>query len=432
MVLKTLHLTNAWHASSGGVGTFYRALLKAASAAWRPRLVVPAETSRYEPWGAYAGIYHVRAPRAPVDPNYRILYPHCYLLPASPLREILAREQPHVLEVNDKFTLPYLGGLVRIGRIRELRHLPVVVGISCERLDRTLAVYTGFPRASQWFARVFMKWVYFPQSDAHIAVSPYVAEELESASRGHKVTRGVWVRGMGVDTEAFHPGRRTPEARRGIARRAGVSPETALLLYAGRLAPEKNLELLLDMLDFLPEDFDYALLVAGDGPCRAEFLAAARRRAPHRVFYWGHEASRSRLAELVANCDVFLHPNPHEPFGIAPLEAMASGTALVAPDQGGVTCYANSNNAWILAPEPAAFARAVGEILSGPAERARRTQAARQTALNLSWPVVARGFQALYQDLYARHRGEATHFEPAFYSTPGNWFGFETPSPTSL
>ncbi len=46
------------------------------------------------------------------------------------------------------------------------------------------------------------------------------------------------------------------------------------------------------------------------------------------VTYLGHEADRRRLADLYANVDVFLHPNPREPFGIAPLEAMASGDAV--------------------------------------------------------------------------------------------------------
>jgi alpha-1,6-mannosyltransferase len=51
----------------------------------------------------------------------------------------------------------------------------------------------------------------------------------------------------------------------------------------------------------------------------------------------GYIADRELLADILANCDVFLHPNPHEPFGIAPLEAMASRLALVAPDSGGVS-----------------------------------------------------------------------------------------------
>lgn len=52
MAIKTLHLTNAWHPASGGIRTFYRAMLAAANARRQPmRLVVPAETSHVEEIG---------------------------------------------------------------------------------------------------------------------------------------------------------------------------------------------------------------------------------------------------------------------------------------------------------------------------------------------------------------------------------------------
>lgn len=432
MVLRTLHVTNAWHPASGGIGTFYRALLNTANAVgWQARLVVPSNETRFEAVGPHAGIYHVHAPFAPVNTAYRILYPHRYLLTKSPLRHILDAEQPHVIEVNDKYTLPYLAGLLRIGAMSEVRHRPAVVGISCERFDETLAAYTGMPRASSFLARAFMKCIYFPQCDAHIAVSRHVAHELETASRGHKVTRGVWIRGMGVDADRFTPERRSAKIRETLLRRAGAGSDTTLLLYAGRLAPEKNLPLLLDTMERLSPHSDCILLIAGDGPDREAFLADTRNRIPGRVVHLEHEPDRDRLADLFANVDIFLHPNPREPFGIAPLEALSSGVALVAPHSGGITAYAHDGNAWLVEPTAQAFADAVIQILRDPAERSRRTLAARQTAVNLAWPQVSETFHDLYQDLYARIQGQPAQCEPAFYSTPGNWLGFETAETTS-
>ena len=431
MVLKTLHITNAWHASSGGIGTFYKALMASANdIGWEIRLVVPSSEDGYEPVGKFGGIHHVRSPRAPIHPEYRVLYPHKYLLKGSPIRKILGAEQPHLIEVNDKYTLPYLAGMARVGMIPELRHQPAVVGISCERMDRTLNVYSDWRKSAAVFARAFMKLVYFPQFDHHIGVSTDVAGELETASRGHKVTRGVWVRGMGVDVERFHPQRRTEFARDQLVQRSGAARGTGLLLYAGRLAPEKNLDLLLDLLEQLPRAA-CKLLVAGDGPSRQDFLDASRNRVPGSVIYMGHERDRDRLADLFANVDAFLHPNPREPFGIAPLEAMASGAPLVVPNSGGVTSYANSGNAWLCEPTGPAFAQAVLDILQSPQKRILRTVAARETALRFGWPTVCAEFLALYQDLYTRTQGGVTHLEPGFYSTPGNWLGLETTSSIS-
>ncbi len=150
------------------------------------RLVVPSDRDGVEEVGAFGRIHHVRAPRAPIHPEYRILYPQTYLLRGSPIRRILRDEQPHVVEVNDKYTLPYLAGLLRIGRIAEMARRPAVVGLSCERMDQTLRAYSRV----HGFSRALLKCVYFPQFDHHIAVSRNMAEELEIASRGHKVACG--------------------------------------------------------------------------------------------------------------------------------------------------------------------------------------------------------------------------------------------------
>jgi alpha-1,6-mannosyltransferase len=434
MTLRTLHFTNAWHASSGGIGTFYRALLRTADeTGWQARLVVPSDATRFESTGSVTGIYHVRAPRAPFSPAYRVLYPHTYLLPNSPILQILAAERPHLVEICDKYTLPYLGGLLRVGALGKAAGRPAVVALSCERADETLAVYSGAGVLARMFAPAYMKYLYFPLSDHHIAVSRHVAEELEPASRGHKVSRGVWIRGMGVDAGHFHPRRKNAAIRRELATQAGASEDAVLLLYAGRLAPEKNLPLLLRLLTALrTSPGEYKLLIAGNGPSQEWFLKEGRRLHGGAVVYLGHIAARDRLADLMANVDVFVHPNPGEPYGIAPLEAMAGGTPLVAPDSGGVCTYANPDNAWLVPATGGAFALAVWSILHDPAERERRTQRARATAERLHWPEVCAAFHSLYQDLRARIRGSGeTLTEPAFYSTPGNWLGRETASETS-
>ena len=75
---------------------------------------------------------------------------------------------------------------------------------------------------------------------------------------------------------------------------------------------------------------------------------------------------------LLANADAFIHPNPREPFGIAPLEAMASGLPLVAPSSGGVMSYATEESAWLAPPDPENYARRIQEIFAHPDVRAQK------------------------------------------------------------
>jgi hypothetical protein len=74
--VRTLRLTNAWRATSGGIATFYRALLRAAETErCHVALVVPSSSDGLERTGEYGRIHHVRAPIAPLTGAYRWLTP---------------------------------------------------------------------------------------------------------------------------------------------------------------------------------------------------------------------------------------------------------------------------------------------------------------------------------------------------------------------
>jgi hypothetical protein len=124
------------------------------------------------------------------------------------------------------------------------------------------------------------------------------------------------------------------------------------------------------------------------------------------------------LADLYANCDVFVHPNPREPFGIAPLEAMASGLPLVAPNTGGVCTYANPENAWTVNGDVMSFASAILEVIANRQLVLQKTRKALATAQRYSWEAAASSFFDLYDTL---HRTTSTAPESlpgaAFHST---------------
>ena len=174
--MKTLHLTNAYHATSGGIRTFYEALLRDAEPHGRHvRLVVPGPEDRVEDLSPYARIYTIAAPPSPfVDRRYRLLLPHRFLRPdRGPVWKILREEQPDLIEICDKYAFCYLAGVLRTRAGRR----PVLAGLSCERMDDGLRAFGG-GRLARRFARWYLKRVYVPQLDVHIANSHYTASEL--------------------------------------------------------------------------------------------------------------------------------------------------------------------------------------------------------------------------------------------------------------
>jgi glycosyltransferase involved in cell wall biosynthesis len=112
--------------------------------------------------------------------------------------------------------------------------------------------------------------------------------------------------------------------------RAQLAPAgTPLLVHAGRLSSEKRVDLLADMLAELRSPA--VLAVAGSGPAHTGLKRRADRLGVgHRMIMLGHIAGRADLACLMATGDCFVHPNPDETYGLAPLEALATGTRVVA------------------------------------------------------------------------------------------------------
>lgn len=423
MTIKTLHLTNSWHQQSGGVATFYRALLEAGNRHHRQiRLIVPGPEDHVAEVGEFGRIYYVAARPAPLNNGYRMIFPNRFLLPGSAIQRILEAERPDLVEVCDKYCLNYLGPLLRLNLLKEIDKRPVMVGLSCERMDQNVAVYLNRPFWGERLSATYMRYLYFPFFDHHITVSNHTADELRSAAEaGHMVERGVWIRPMGVDFAGFSPDKGSREARAELLAHVGGTEDSLLLLYVGRLAPEKNLEILIEMMELLRvNDVDCRLLIVGDGLQRVPLAAAAAQRVPGKVTFLGHVGNRDALSRIYANSDLFLHPNAREPFGIAPLEAMASGVPLIAPDAGGIKSYANHGNAFLVEGSPASFAAAVRLVTVAPELRQAKAAQARVTAGQFSWPKVTDSFLELYDAIHGVSTGKLAVRDafPAFCSTP--------------
>ncbi len=205
---------------------------------------------------------------------------------------------------------------------------------------------------------------------------------------------------MGAEVAEIAAARPVREWRARMLSRLGGNEMTRLLLYIGRLSPEKNIGLLVEMMERLAgEESDYRLLVAGSGPLEGWLQAEATRRVPGRIVLLGQIGDRAELIQLYRHADAFIHPNPREPFGIAPLEAMAAGLPLLVPTRGGVLSYANQTNAWLCAPQAEAYVEGVRGMFGNPAVRAERIRQGMGTARQYQWEKIAAAHWRRYEEI---------------------------------
>jgi len=118
-----------------------------------------------------------------------------------------------------------------------------------------------------------------------------------------------------------------------IAAGLGLAEGRRRFLFSGRLSPEKGIDTALDafvaVADALP---DWDLVVAGDGPSRAELEARVPTALGERVRWLGYVPGREAVGAVYRSCDVLVLPSGYEPWGVVVLEAAAAGMALVVSD----------------------------------------------------------------------------------------------------
>lgn len=110
-----------------------------------------------------------------------------------------------------------------------------------------------------------------------------------------------------------------------------------LLLYVGRLVPEKGSHILVESMNDIVVDYPTAkLIIAGGGPMEGHLKAEVYRNGLGRIVEFVGHVGDKQLRDLYSRAWVAVFPSSYEPFGIVALEAMATGTPCVVGDAGGL------------------------------------------------------------------------------------------------
>ncbi|AHI01663.1 glycosyltransferase family 1 protein [Kutzneria viridogrisea] len=364
--MRVVQLANFYGPRSGGLRTALHHLGAGyARAGHEVVLLVPGRRAASELLPTGVRRITLPAPVIPGTGGYRAVDPWR-------VRALLEQVRPDRLEVSDRLTLRGMGHWAS-------RHGVPSVVISHERLDRLLRQFllpgATAERVADW-ANARMAASY----DTVVCTTSFAREEFDriGATNVRRVP-------LGVDLREFTPRRRDRGLRADLARGAHT-----LVVHCGRLSPEKHVERSVDTVARLHEEgHRVRLVVAGDGP-RREALERRAGRLP--VTFLGFVQSRAQVATLLASADVSLAPGPHETFGLAALEALASGTPVVVSASSALREIVAPGCGAAVDDHAPAFATAVSELLADP--EPQRRAAARARAEEFPWGSAVTGMMS--------------------------------------
>ncbi len=236
-------------------------------------------------------------------------------------------------------------------------------------------VHTDWFEAGMYgsYAEMAVKWA--GQLDAQLATSHALVQQLCGDGCAPDALRAAHI---GIDTAVWqHSGARLAEVRASF----GASASTLVLLFAGRVSPEKRPHLAVEVAAQLHRDgHDVILVVAGGGPLLKETHARAMTAGLEGRFSLLGELDEHTLRHVYASADVFIAPSEIEGISRSLYEAMAMGCIPVVSDVGGQReLVVPGTGALVDATRdaPDAYLDATRQYLD-PAARTRASRAARQ------------------------------------------------------
>jgi glycosyltransferase involved in cell wall biosynthesis len=232
-----------------------------------------------------------------------------------------------------------------------------------------------------WLQQLAQKYLYYFHKNSHHILTPS-AEQVALLQQWGLAKATLLERG--INQTLF-----SPEHRDIQWRHSNQIPEDALIvLYVGRLAPEKNLSLYFSTLKLIQEQHPNALgVLVGSGPIEHSL----KEQHPNCLFLGPKRDIE--LARVYANADLFLFPSLSETFGNVILESMASGTVVMSYNYAAAKKFIQSqhNGFTAIYNDPQDFqkiALIAAQSTHSPAIR----QAARESISHLSWSSISQEF----------------------------------------
>lgn len=341
-------------------------------------VIVFAPANRHAPHEA--GVVRIPALSLPTNQDY-------FLITAS-ARRVTKIAQTARLDVIHSHHIFRMGSLA-LATARTL-DIPIV-----QTYHTLLTEYGHYVPLFQGLVRWYLRWrsrTFLNRVNQVVTPSPSIAALL----RSYGVRQPITSIPTGIDLAAF-----TRPASDAELRRYGIDPGRPFVLFVGRLAAEKNVQLLLNSFlrvhQVLPE---VQLVLIGSGPARGQYESwVANNQLSENVAFTGF-LPKDVTNRVFGRAAVFGFPSVTDTQGIVIQEAMAAGVPPVAVAKFGPADYIKDGETGLLVPEDEdQFTRALERVLTDHRLRDRLGASARQQARAYARATTAAQLESLYQRL---------------------------------
>lgn len=360
-VLTIFYQYNPWQSTIGGIQSLINTFIKFAPDTFSVRLV---GTDAGD--GQAVGQWHdAELLGRPIqffplftlfDDNVRKVVPTTVRFTAALLRKTLQSDFMHFHRLE-----PTIAALGWFGDKTLFVHNDIPQQMSSTKGAKTI-LWQQFPQLYFWLERQLME-----QFDQVLSCNA-ASTKFYQQNYPSMVNRIMDVRNA-VDTASFKPLSPSPyqKARQQLLEQLNLDPRTRLLLFAGRLHPQKDPLLLLRAVAALPPESNLHLLVAGDGDLRPDVENVIQQNGlSSRVTLLG-AIPKEEIVTLYQLADVFVLSSRYEGLPVAMLESLACGTPIVTTDCGQGPSLLTSDSGLVVSErEPHPLAKALTTVLDNP------------------------------------------------------------------
>lgn len=298
-----------------------------------------------------------------------LLYSECRLALPNPMQIKLTLDEfkPTLIHIATPFNLGLFG--VHYGK---RNGIPMVASYHTNFDDYLEYYHLTF--LEKWIWK-YMNWFHRPFDKVYVP-----SQSTKDKLRDHNIHDDIELWGRGINHELYSPAKRSNT----VFKENFNIHERNILLYVGRIAPEKDIHIVLETFYSLPEHVkkETHLVIVGDGPL---FKVLSEQHQTN--ITWTGFIEGESLAQVYASSDIFIFPSPTETFGNVVLEALSSGLPVIGANAGGVKHLINNGiNGFLCEPKNIEeFVSRTSLLLETPSLRVSFSKEAEQFAKTLSW-----------------------------------------------